>query len=67
MLTFDRNIALMTLVCENALYDFYIHKVGSVWYTEALLHGTNQSAVMAGFSTRKMAVAAATAWMGWMV
>lgn len=66
MLTFSRNIALMTLVCENARYDFYIHKVGSAWYTEALLHGTDQSAVQAGFRTRKMAVSAAIAWQGWM-
>ena len=67
MLTFTRDLNAMTLVCSNELYDFYVHKAASYWYTEALLKGTDQSAVMAGFRTLRMAKAAAVAWQGWMI
>lgn len=69
MLTFDRDLSTMTYILSNAKYDFYIHKVGDkspLWYTEALLRGTNKSATQAGFKTRKQAKACALTWAGWM-
>ena len=63
----NRNVEDYTLIAQNEKYDFYVSKkkLGKDWNTEAWSKGTNTSLVMAGFSTKKMAIKAANSWAEW--
>ena len=57
-------------ICSNDNYDFYVAKLGDRrWFTYAWRKGTPAGScsanVMAGFTTKRVAVECAHCWQGW--
>ena len=57
-------------ICSNSTHDFYVAKLGDRrWFTYAwhtgVAAGSCVADVMAGFTTKRAAVAAAHAWTEW--
>lgn len=57
-------------VTENSAHDFYVVHLQSGWYTFATRKGahpaSSEGRTMAGFTTKKAAVAACHSWAVWM-
>lgn len=51
---------------SNSTHDFYIRKVNKGWYCYEFEKGTNINITMAGFNTKKAAIASAKCWATWM-
>ena len=60
-----------TLISQNSDFDFFIcnQKLGNYWYTIAVYKGKtpeDDDRTIAGFCTKKTAIAAAKKWATWM-
>lgn len=59
----------MKLACSNHFYNFFIQKGYNNWYVIAIPQGEtieDGHQVLAGFKTKKAAIACAEVWRSWM-